>query len=550
MANRLTVLTAVGIALGASAVLPGQAVPINANALHALNRITFGATLPLLQQLSLTPTTGPNSIDIYVDAQIAMTGLEDPRVPMLLAQLPTPRTTIQQVKQEQFVRACFSRFQLREVMTQFWQRHFNTNYLSVNQTVTALGGTTTDAVQMIDEVNQAFRANALGRFEDLLLANLDSRAMNFYLSMFNSQSGPGAGVEPNEDAPRENCELWTLGVDGPNGPNYSHDDIEALAECLAGWSVYWSTLPNNLTFRQPITGAIITNPVPMQRVFIQQWHENGVRHFDFDATTTADDLTVNGVSTSDIDARLVVAHMARMEQTKRFVCSKLIDFFLADGAAQQQPALLTQCMNAWGLNGGDIAAVLGTILKSPVFQGTTYRWQRLRQPMDFTCWIVRALDGDATTLSNLDGVIGTTDLMGQNLHHYPSPDGYPNQSKRQPGSQVYVDAARHAQAFLRTLPPYNGIVIHDLPGMVINGIGQVIPGGDPDNPQDVAQYFLQRLFVGNWSTGDLVRCTDLTLETVFGNPAPLDHVGNPTDYGQRISLLAALAVVLPQGLKK
>ncbi|MBX3463758.1 MAG: DUF1800 family protein [Planctomycetes bacterium] len=538
-----------GLALGAATVLPGQAIPINEAALHALNRITFGATLPLLQQLSLTPATGPSSIDLYIDEQLTLAGAENPLVPALLAQLATPRANIHEVKQEQFIRACFSRYQLREVMTQFWQRHFNTHYAQVHQIVNVFVPGSSEAVQMIDEANQAFRAHALGRFEDLLLANLDSRAMILYLSLFNSRSGPGPNIEPNEDFARENKELYTLGPEENGVANYSHADIEAAAECFAGYNVFRSGL-GNVTCRDPITGAIIPNPVPLQLVFIEEWHEAGQRVFDFDPNDPSDNLTIQGVATSGAEARQLMAWLARMAQTKRFVCRKLIDFFLADGAAQQEPALLLQCTQAWGNNGGDIAAVLEVILKSAAFQGPTYRWQRLRMPMEFTCWMVRALDGTAATPSNLDDMIAATGLMGQSLHDFPSPDGYPTLSRRQPGTQIYIDAANHARGFLRTLPPYTGIVIHDLPQMVISGIGQVVPNGNPDDPADVARYFLRRLYVGRWTADDHTRLTELTQATIFGVLAPLDHVGAPVDYRNRIHLLAALAAVLPQGLKK
>ena len=551
MAKLLVTLMASLAALFASRTSTGQAVVILPLPAHVLNRITYGPSLALLQSLSLQTTGGPSNVDIYIGRQIALSGNENALTNNLLAQLPTPRTTIQQVQQEQYIRACFSQFQLREVMTQFWERHFNTNFLRVRAVVTSpgFGGTEADAVGMIADENSAFRTHALGRFEDLLLTSIDSRAMILYLSLFNSRSGPGANDVPNEDLAREFLELHTLGPEEGGQANYSHDDIEALAECLAGWNVYRGSLPGGLTYREPVTGNVIPNPSPLQRVFIEQWHESGqALTLDFDPTTTADDLALTTTSTTDIDARTVATHVANMEQTKRFVCRKLIRFFLSDDA--NEPTLLTQAMAAWGTNGGDIAAVLDVILTSTEFQGTTYRWQKARTPMEAVCFTVRALDGTASSPSNVDAVIRTAELMGQTLHEYPSPDGYPTESLQQPGTQVYLTFVQYALDFLRNQAPHAGIIIHDIPGLAIQGVPNLVPGGDPDDPGDVAEFFLRRLYVDRYTQGDVDRLTDFVSKDIFGNTAPLDHVGAPQDYRNRIHLLAALAVAIPQGLKK
>lgn len=550
MANSLSELF-VCVACLAVARAPAQAIVIKPEALHALNRITFGPTLPLLASLSLTPTSGPGPIDNYIDQQLALSGVEDPRVPLLLAQLPAVPTTIEDLKREEFIRACFSTYQLREVMTQFWERHFSTFYLGLIGIVQSFGGTQADAVGIVAAANQRFRANALGKFEDLLLANVDSKAMILYLSLWASQSAPNPpppapNLAPNEDLAREILELHTLGPEENGVANYSHDDIEAFAECLAGWNVYRSGLAG-FTLLQPNSTAVLSSPALLDRCFVADWHENNLPlFFQFNPNITTDNLSLTTSSASDIDARLVIAHLARMRQTKAFICRKLIRFFLADAAVE--PALLSQCVAAWGSNGGDIAAVLSVILKSAAFQGATYRWQRLRMPMEYTCWVVRALDGTATTPSNVDGLIAASDSMGQELHSYQTPEGFPTQSLRQPGSQIYLDAAKHA--LTRTATPAPGIMIHDLPGMVINGIGTLIPGGNPDDPTHVANYFLRRLYVGNWTPDDLTRCRDLVAATILGTPAPLDHVNAPVDYAQRINLLAALVLSLPQALKK
>lgn len=74
--------------------------------------------------------------------------------------------------------------------------------------------------------NNNFRANALGRFRDLLSISAKSPAMLIYLDLTNNSV-----VEPNENCSREILELSTMGVDG----GYTQQDIEELARILTGW---------------------------------------------------------------------------------------------------------------------------------------------------------------------------------------------------------------------------------------------------------------------------------------------------------------------------
>ena len=146
--------------------------------------------------------------------------------------------------------------QLLEVMTDFWTNHFNV-YMPKNA----------DRFLTADFVEKAIRPNALGRFEDLLVATAEHPAMLIYLDNARER---GAGIESdrgparspsrptraasgrcsrlrsmmppprprapngiNENYARELMELHTLGVDG----GYTQQDVIEVARIFTGWGV-------------------------------------------------------------------------------------------------------------------------------------------------------------------------------------------------------------------------------------------------------------------------------------------------------------------------
>lgn len=85
----------------------------------------------------------------------------------------------------------------------------------------------TDAGPTTEASRPALRANAFGRFRDLLGISAKSPAMLHCLNQTDSTR-----VEPNENYSREVLELHNLSVDGP----YTQSDVETLARILTGWT--------------------------------------------------------------------------------------------------------------------------------------------------------------------------------------------------------------------------------------------------------------------------------------------------------------------------
>ncbi|MCJ9736364.1 DUF1800 family protein, partial [Bradyrhizobium sp. PRIMUS42] len=112
-----------------------------------------------------------------------------------------------------------------ERLVWFWSNHF---CISANKIQSMSGAYEREAV----------RANALGRFVDLLQAVESHPAMLFYLDNLESMGANStAGINRNrglhENIAREIMELHTLGV----RTGYSQDDVIGFANVMTGWTL-------------------------------------------------------------------------------------------------------------------------------------------------------------------------------------------------------------------------------------------------------------------------------------------------------------------------
>jgi uncharacterized protein (DUF1800 family) len=122
-----------------------------------------------------------------------------------------------------YARALLSKRQLYELMVDFWTNHLQTNF---------------EHYSKYWEDHYVIRAHALGNFRELIEASAKSPSMLRFLSNLYSD-----GNNPNENYARELLELHTVGsysyVPGPDyrkKPNYTEEDVHALARILSGWT--------------------------------------------------------------------------------------------------------------------------------------------------------------------------------------------------------------------------------------------------------------------------------------------------------------------------
>jgi uncharacterized protein (DUF1800 family) len=223
------------------------------------------------------------------------------------------------------------------------------------------------------------RANALGKFEDLLLASARHPAMLFYLDQAQSNV---RGL--NENYARELMELHTLGVDA----GYSQADVHELARILTGWTV---ALPLGEGFR-----------------FVERLHDSGSK------TLLGRSFNNNGVQEGEDAIRMLARHPA----TAKRIALRLATTFVADKPPQ---ALVDQLAATFTRTQGDIRAVMRTLVESPEF------WRAdntlFKTPLDFACSALTA-GGGAKERREIQLTLGFLAQAGQPMHGWQTPDGY------------------------------------------------------------------------------------------------------------------------------
>ncbi|MFM8421602.1 MAG: DUF1800 family protein, partial [Verrucomicrobiota bacterium] len=149
--------------------------------------------------------------------------------------------SISQLRSWHLVRAVQSKRQLNEVLRQFCENHFVTEYSKSVDYFDGRGypsGTSTrPAAQVEFDENQRWQAALLKpavTFHDLLRISAESPAMIIYLDTVDSRGtlSNGRYQVANENYARELCELFCMGVD--NG--YDQGDIVQLSRIWTGWT--------------------------------------------------------------------------------------------------------------------------------------------------------------------------------------------------------------------------------------------------------------------------------------------------------------------------
>jgi uncharacterized protein (DUF1800 family) len=296
----------------------------------------------------------------------------------------TPRQVVDELQQAKVLRAALSERQLDEVLVDFWMNHFN---------VFANKGPERFLVGEYER--EVIRPHAWGRFEDLLVATAKSPAMLFYLDNWLSadpKAAEGRRMQPrrarglNENYAREVMELHTLGVDG----GYTQEDVTEVARALTGWSI------RGLRQGRP------------EFVFNARVHDRG------DKTVLGTRIAGGGIDEGERILRMLANHPS----TARFISTKLARRFVAD---QPPAALVDRAAATFTRTGGDIRAVVTTIVTSPEFFAPEAREAKVKTPLEFVVSAVRASGAEIAGARELARRIA---LMGMPLYQQQPPTGY------------------------------------------------------------------------------------------------------------------------------
>jgi len=344
---------------------------------------------------------------------------------------------IADVQSARVARAVMSDRQLQEVMTDFWENHFN---------VFAGKGPERYYLASFDE--NVIRPRALGKFRDLLEAVAKSPAMLYYLDNWESTANPdeptlaavpagrasgrsrlprAPGLRPglrpgrrfpagaaeggrasragadtsrtkakaaarrpkglNENYGRELMELHTVGVDG----GYTQADVIAAARAFTGWSI---DRPN-------LGGAFIFRPAV---------HDAGVKIFLGDTLRAG-----RGIE----DGEQVLDILANSPATARFIATKLVRRFVSDSPP---PALVDRAAATFTRTGGDIRETLRTIFTSSEFFSREAYKAKVKTPFELVVSALRATDAAPDTTPRTAQRIAR---LGEPIFGHRDPNGWP-----------------------------------------------------------------------------------------------------------------------------
>ncbi|MCP5006095.1 MAG: DUF1800 domain-containing protein, partial [Planctomycetes bacterium] len=326
---------------------------------HLLDRVTFGATPELIEDASAL------GVDGLINQQLHPEDIDNIAFETALASMEVPNNT-RELQYYQLFHTLYSKKQLLEVITFFWDNHFNTDI------------TKTKISYEINE-NQLFRQNALGRFRDLLQVSATSPAMLKYLDNYQSRS-----EEPNENYARELMELHTMGVNG----GYTATDVAEVARVFTGWGVRDNEF------------------------YFNQYHHDDDQKLVLGNIIQAGSRLQGGEQVLDI--------LASHPSTAGFICTKLVRMFISDSPAN---GIINECSSVF-LNAKDdsdqIAQVVDTILHSDAFADAQNFHGKLKTPLEFVGSVVRNINAVASSRDTRDALSN----MGMPLFLNPVPTGW------------------------------------------------------------------------------------------------------------------------------
>ena len=350
---------------------------------------------------------------------------------------------VAELESARIARAVGSQRQLLEVMTDFWENHFN---------VYARKGAP-EPYYLVD-YDRTIREHALGKFRDLLDAVAHSPAMLFYLDNAESRANPDEpvlapariragrmfvrGTVPmlrpaqdkkgasglNENYGRELLELHTLGVDG----GYTQQDVINVARALTGW-----------TIRPPKQGGGF--------IFRPEWHDAGEKVV-LGHTLPAGRGEEDGEDVLDI--------LARSPATAHFIALKLARRFVSDSPST---ALVDRAAQTFLQRDGDIRAVVRMIVTSPEFFSAHVYHSKVKSPFEVVVSAARALGAQPDTTPRTARAVG---YLGEPLFGHQAPDGWPETGESWMNTGAILNRINFGMAVAANRLP--GTSINDLPG--------------------------------------------------------------------------------------
>lgn len=396
--------------------------------LHALNRLAYGprpGEIERVRQMGLAKwieqQLSPQSIDDgAMEARLEKFPTLKMSTSTLLAEYSQPKQqekqandskkaqrVVEELAMAKVTRAIYSERQLQQVMDDFWFNHFN-----------VFAGKGEDRWYLTSYERDVIQPQTLGKFKDLLGATAKSPAMLFYLDNFLNADPKtaerqaalramrqharharfGRPLPPlppqapqknvrglNENYGRELMELHTLGVDA----GYTQKDVTEVARSFTGWTIERPRESAQFKFDERVHD-------PERKVVLgKKIHAGGVK-----------------------DGEEVIHLLVQHASTAKFISTKLARRFVSDNPPA---ALVSRMAKMFRSSGGDIRAVMETMIYSPEFWSPDAYRAKVKTPFELVVSAARALGTDVDSPMPLVQWVGR---IGEPLYQCQPPTGY------------------------------------------------------------------------------------------------------------------------------
>ncbi|MCP4438855.1 MAG: DUF1800 domain-containing protein [Aureispira sp.] len=311
-----------------------------------------------------------------------------------------------QVAAATWMRAIHSKWQLKEILVEFWHNHFNVS-IDADERI---------AIAFPFYDREVIRKHCLGNFREFLEAVATSPAMLYYLDNAVSKASPA-----NENYARELFELHTLGADNylnhlynrwkevpgategkPEG--YIDEDVYEAARAFTGWTVADGSKDYMKNSELPNTGAFH---------YYDGWHDN------YQKRVLGTEFAPNQGPMAD--GRKVLDLVAYHPGTAQFICKKLCRRLVADNPPQ---SLIDKAAKVWiaeQKSPDQIKKVVKAILTDNEIGA--YLGKKLKRPFELVTSCIRATQTILTPNQKLQWMMNA---MGYQQFTWPTPTGHPD----------------------------------------------------------------------------------------------------------------------------
>ena len=531
-----------------------------------------------------TPPTPPNSINpVYAELTNTVGSLEDIRAWTVLHAVQSKR-------------------QLYEIMVQFFENHFSTQYQKTKDWFDGISNTVTnDTVRQYLSVNMEFREHMKWRqllldpncnFYDLLKVSVDSPAMIIYLDTILSTRGAA-----NENYAREVMELHAMGAD--NG--YLQQDIVDLAKVWTGWSV----AKKDASVANDPFAASLVDPTNSPGLWVLNFKTNShnynvKRIFTNNVIDPRFGASFRGGQSYSLtilsnafpgtnaiqEGYRFIQHVSELPYTAEFMSVKLCRLFVHEGFEfgeydyrlpnlTPEAQLVKDCMTAWFAAApdgrhGNIRSLLNVILNSDLFRGYGASQQKVKTPLEFAVSAIRALrvtssdsnswisttcDTDGYGISGLNNTSPLSRMGSMGLFNKTEPDGYSEMGRAWLNTANLCERMRFVQHLLMASSSGTKSTDYGSPGLknISNPVTLMkmkVPSADWTNAPVIVNFFLGNLYPGEGNANldpDRRAAIQFLNTDEYGNASPFGPL-SPTSpiYDGRVRGMVGLLMCLPR----